>query len=124
MGCLLISGLLQSIGNFGYISQSAHISSRLRETLFQEPQLGSNSEEYMVQNLKWSGAYLRRTLSYALLLKLMKLFPLTATGPEVYVASMTTVLSDYYASLVETLDHFNSLKLKDHPEDNFTDFYY
>ena len=28
---------------------------------------------------------------------------------------MTTVLSDFYYSLVDTLNHMNSLKLKDHP---------
>ena len=75
----------------------------------------------MVQNLTWSGVYLRSTLSYALLQKLLKLVPLTATRPEVYVTTMTTVLSNSYDSLVETLNHMKSLKLKDQPGENVRD---
>ena len=47
--------------------------------------------------------------------------PLIATGPEVYFATMTTVLSNYYDSLVDTLNHIKSLKLKDHPGGNVKD---
>ena len=75
----------------------------------------------MVQNLKWSGVYPRSTLLSDFLQKVQKLVPLTETGPEVYVATMTTVLSDYYDYLVETLNHMNSLKIKDNPGENFTD---
>ena len=38
--------------------------------------------------------------------------PLTATGPGVYVAIMTTFISDSYDTLEETLNHTKSLKLK------------
>ena len=55
-------------------------------------QKGSKAYKYMVQNLKCSGAYLRSTFSSALLQKVLKLAPLTMTGTEVYVATMTTVL--------------------------------
>ena len=41
--------------------------------------------------------------------------PLTATGPEVYVATMTTIISDSYYSLVDTLNNTKNIKLKDHP---------
>ena len=47
--------------------------------------------------------------------------PLTATGPEVYVAIMTTFLSDSYDALEETLNHMKSLKLKSYPGENVTD---
>ena len=47
--------------------------------------------------------------------------PLTATGPEVYVAIMTTFLFDYYDALEETLNHMKSLKLKIYPGENVTD---
>ena len=59
----------------------------------------SKADEYVVQNLVWSGAYLRSTLSYALLQKVLKLVPLIETGLEVYVATVNTVLSYYYTSL-------------------------
>ena len=74
---------------------------------------GSEADQYVVQNLTWSGVYLSSTLSNDLLQKELTLVPLTATGPEVYVATMTTIISDSYSSLVDTLNQINSLKLKD-----------
>ena len=47
--------------------------------------------------------------------------PLTAIVPEVFVATMTTFLSDSYDALEETIIHMNSLKLKIYPGDNVTD---
>ena len=49
--------------------------------------------------------------------------PLTATGPEVYVATMTTILSDSYCYLVDTLNYMKSLKLKDNLGRDVADFY-
>ena len=60
---------------------------------------GSKADQYVVQNLTWSGVYLRSTLSNTLLQKVLTLVPLTATGPEVFVATMTTFLSDSYDAL-------------------------
>ena len=62
-------------------------------------------------------------MSNDLLQKVLTLVPLTATGPEVYVATMTTVISDSYYSLVDTLNHTKNLKLKDHPGRDAADFY-
>ena len=59
--------------------------------------------------------YLRSNFSSDLLQKILKLVPQTAIGPEVYVATITNVLSDYYYYLVDTLNHMKSLKLWDHP---------
>ena len=47
--------------------------------------------------------------------------PLTATGPEVFVATMTAFISDSYDALEETLTHMKSLKLKIYPEENVID---
>ena len=49
--------------------------------------------------------------------------PLTATGPEVYVTTMTTIIYDSYYSLVDTLNHTKNLKLKDHPGRDAADYY-
>ena len=49
---------------------------------------GSEVDQYIVQNLTWSGVYLRSTLANDLLQKVLTLVPLTATGPEVYVATI------------------------------------
>ena len=65
--------------------------------------------------------YLRSTLSNTLLQKVLALVPLKATGPEVFVATMTTFLSDSYDALEETLTHMKSLKLKSYPGENVTD---
>ena len=47
--------------------------------------------------------------------------PLTARGPEVYVAIMATFLSDSDDVLEETLNHMKSLKLNSYPGENVTD---
>ena len=71
---------------------------------------GSEADQYVIQNLMWSGVYLRSTLSNTLLQKVLTLVPLTATWPEVFVATMTTFISDFYDALEETLNHMKSLK--------------
>ena len=85
-------------------------------------QKGSEADQYMFQNLTWSGLYLRSTLSNTPLQKVLTLVPLASTKPEVFVANMTTFLSDSCDALKENLTHMNSLKLKSHPEKNLTDF--
>ena len=47
--------------------------------------------------------------------------PLTATGSEVFVTTMTTFLFGSYDYLEETLTHTNSLKLKGYPGENIKD---
>ena len=81
----------------------------------------SEADQYVVQNLTWSGVYLRSTLSNTLLQKVLTLVPLTATGPEVFVAIMNTFLSDSYDALEETITHMKSLKIKSNPVENVTD---
>ena len=75
----------------------------------------SEADQYVLQNLTWSGVYLRSTLSNTLLQKVLTLVPLTATEPEFYVAIMTTFLSDSYYALEETLNHVKILKLDIYP---------
>ena len=100
----------QSIFPLDYVK--SHVQSLLK---------GSEAGQYVVQNLTWSEVYLRSTLSNTLLQKVLTLVPLTATGPEVYVATMTTFLSDSYDALEETLNHMKIIKLKSYPGENVTD---
>ena len=79
------------------------------------PLKGSEADQYIVQNLTWSGVYLMSTLPNYLLQKVLTLVPLTLTGPDVYVATMTNIISDSYYSLVDTLNRMKNLKLKNHP---------
>ena len=60
-------------------------------------------------------------MSNTLLQKVLTLLLLTATGPEVFFATMTTFLSDYYDALEETLTHMTGIKLKRYPGENVTD---
>ena len=84
---------------------------------------GSEADQYLVQNLTWSVVYLSSTLSNDILHKVLTLVPLIATVPEVYVATMSTVLSDSCYSLVGTINHMKSLKLKYNPEGDVADCY-
>ena len=59
----------------------------------------SKEEEYVVKNLIWSGVHLMITLSTYLIHKVLKAVPLTATRPDVYVATMTTFISNNYDDL-------------------------
>ena len=52
----------------------------------------------------------------------MTLVPLIETCPEVFVSTMTTLISDSYYALEETLTHMKSLKLKIYPGENVTDW--
>ena len=76
----------------------------------------------MVYNLKWLGVYPRSPFFPALLQKVLKLVLITSNRTEVYVATIITILSNSYDSLVETLNHMKSLKLKDNPGENVADW--
>ena len=47
--------------------------------------------------------------------------PLTATGTEVFVATMTAFLSNSYDAFKDTINHMESLKLNIYSGDNITD---
>ena len=102
--------LHQSIFPLDYVKR--HVQSVLKV---------SEADQYVVQNLTWSGVYLRSTLSNNIIKKVPTLVPLTATGSEVFVSTMTTFFSDSYDAFKETLNHMKSLKLKSYPGDNVTD---
>ena len=82
---------------------------------------GSEADQYVVQNLTWSGVYLRSTFSNNILQKVLPLVLLTSNGPEVFVATVTTFLSDSYDALEEIINRMNSLELKNYPGENVTD---
>ena len=62
-----------------------------------------------------SSVYLWIPFKNYLVQKVLKMVPLMATGPEVYDATTTTVLSNLYDDLGETLNHLKSLKLMSYP---------
>ena len=74
-------------------------------------QKGSEADPYVVQNLTGSVVYLRSSLSNTLLQNVLKLVPLTETGPEFFVATMTTFIFKSYDALEKILTRMKSLKL-------------
>ena len=105
----------------GYSSTSVYIYFGICESPCTESSERLWADQYVVQNLTLSGVYLRSTLSKNLLQKVLTLVSLTATGTEVFVATMTKFLYDSYDACEETLNHMNSLKLKSYPGENVTD---
>ena len=103
--------LLLHQSRFPLENMKCHVQSLLK---------GYEADQFVVQNLTWSGVYLRSTLSNTPLQKVLALVPLTETGPEVFVATMTTFISDSYGDLEETLTHIKSLKLERYPVENIT----
>ena len=85
--------LNKSIFNWDYIKH--HVKSLQKD---------SKAVKYMVQNLTWSGVYMRSNFLSALLHKVLKLVLLTSTGTKVYVTTMTTVCYDSYNYLMENLN--------------------
>ena len=60
-------------------------------------------------------------MSNALLQKVLTLVLTTATGPEVFFATTTTFISNYYDALEETLNNMKILKIHSYPGENVTD---
>ena len=50
------------------------------------------------------------------------MFPWTATGPEVYVSTTATVISNYYDGMEDTLNKLKSIKLNSCPVYSITHF--
>ena len=66
-------------------------------------QKGYEEDQYVVQNLTWSGVYLSSTLSNTIIQRILTLVPLIETGPEISVATITKFLSNYYDTLERLL---------------------
>ena len=66
--------------------------------------------------VKFNGIH--RSAFSSALQKVLKLVPLTSTGPEVYVSTLATVLSDSCDYLVDSLNQMKIIKLKDHLGEN------
>ena len=72
-------------------------------------------DSFGLQNLEWSGEYLRNSVTPELLNKVLREVPLTASGPEMYVAIMNVCFSDSYEALEETKAELRKMKLTDFP---------
>ena len=82
---------------------------------------GYKADNYLVQHLKWSGVYPRIKMPSYFIQNVLKLVPLTSTGPEVYITTMTIFLPNSCDTLEETLTHMKSLKLKSYAKENIAD---
>ena len=54
----------------------------------------SIADKYYLQNLDWSGVYIRNSISPKLLTQVLAEVPVTASGPETFVALMQVIYAD------------------------------
>ena len=76
------------------------------------------TDSYALQNLEWSGIYLQNSITHDLLAKVLRLVPITASGPEVFMAILSVCYSDSYDALEQTKTNLKLIKLKDYPGEN------
>jgi uncharacterized protein YnzC (UPF0291/DUF896 family) len=80
--------------------------------------LQSLKDMYVTQNLKWSGEYIRESLSVDMLEKLYQDVSMQASGPETFAALMRVIHSDSYEALENTKRTLENIKLKSYPGEN------
>lgn len=73
---------------------------------------------YINQNLKWSGEYIRASITTDLLEKVLQDVAISASGPETFVSLMRVVHSDSYEALELTKSKLENLRLKNYPGEN------
>jgi hypothetical protein len=73
---------------------------------------------YINQNLKWSGEYIRSSISSELLEKLLQDSSISDSGPEAFAALMRVIHSDSYEALETTKKTREEIKLKSYPGEN------
>ena len=81
----------------------------------------TRADSYVIQNLNWSDSFLRNTLHHELLAKFLRYVPITASGPEIFMATVTVCFSDSYDALEQTKIELKTIKLKDFPGENVQD---
>jgi hypothetical protein len=80
------------------------------------------ADKYALQNLEWSGEYMRNSLSSQLLAKVVEEVSVSASGPEMLVATMTIIYSGQgYDALEQCKNELKSLTLKQFPGENVVD---
>lgn len=80
--------------------------------------LQSLKDMYVTQNLKWSGEYIRESLSVDMLEKLYQDVSMQASGPETFAALMRVIHSDSYEALENTKRTLENIKLKSYAGEN------
>ena len=64
---------------------------------------------------------MRNTLHHELLAKVLRYVPITASGPEIFMSTVTVCFSDSYDALEQTKIELKTIKLKDFPGENVQD---
>ena len=82
---------------------------------------GAIADKYYFQNLDWSGVYIRNSISPKLLTQVLAEVPVTASGPETFVALMQVIYADGYDALDQCKEELKALSLKDFPGENISD---
>ena len=83
---------------------------------------GYEVDPYMVHNMTWSGLYMRIIFSSYLLQKVLTMALLIETGPEVYIDTTKTVISNSNDSLEDTFNCSSKIKLNSYLEEKVADY--
>ena len=81
----------------------------------------TRADSYVIQNLNWSGQFLRNILHDEFLAKVLRYVPITASGPEIFMATVIVCFSDSYDALEQTKIELKTIKLKNFPSENVQD---
>ena len=74
----------------------------------------SVADKYYLKNLDWSGVYIRSSISSKLLIQVLAEVPVTASGPETFVALMQVIYADGYDALDLCKEELKALLLTYH----------
>ena len=76
------------------------------------------SDHYIRDNLKWSGVYIRKTISQSLLEQLLNEIDATTIGPVTLLALLCLIYSDGYDAIELLKDDLKAIDLKKFPGEN------
>ena len=80
--------------------------------------LRANADKYIIDNLDWSGDYLRASLHSTLLSKVLDRLPISASGPEVLSATHAVIQSSTFEVMEDVRDQLKAISLSNYPGEN------
>jgi len=99
--------LIQHLGKFQLSEIKLHIQ-KFRET----------ADKFAIQNLDWSGTYLLNSISNSLYKDVLQKVPITASGPEVLMAIVSSFGTYTYDSMEKVKNQFKKVHLSSFPGEN------
>lgn len=102
--------LFNRLGRFPLKSVISHVQA-----------LRATADKYTLDNLDWSGEYLRNTLNPDLLTKALTHVNIAASGPEILSATLLVIHSSNFEVMETVKDQLRDIKLSNYPWENIHD---